>query len=135
MGSVPIHKPKLFFVSLIVEILGAIATFVTLTNMEHKDDTYWPWIFLLAGFIYYFIIYSKYRNQGARHGHEKETKHNVTNIRTVDEFIRKRTGLSNSRMEGANNTKVAGIGDKKFIQELAEEAERRANEHGHELLK
>ena len=135
MGSVPIHKPKLFFVSLLVEILGAFATFFTISNIKDSDDKYWPWIFLLAGFIYYFIIYSKYRNQGARHGHEKETKHNVTNLRTVDEFIRKKTGLSNSSMEGANNTRVGGIGDKKFIEELAEEAEKRAKENGKEILK
>ena len=134
MGSVPIHKPKLFFFSLLVEIMGIFATFATIT-IRDRDDEYWPWIFLLAGFIYYFIIYSKYRNQGARHGHEKETKHNMTNLRKVDEFIRKEHGLSNSRMQGANNTRVAGIGDKKFIQELAEEAERRANENGKEILK
>ena len=38
-------------------------------------------------------------------------------------------------MEGANNTKITGVGDKKFIEQLAEEAERRAKENGKEILR
>lgn len=134
MGSVPIHKPKLFLFSVLVEILGIFATYATML-IRDRDDEYWPWIFLLAGFVYYWIIYAKYRNQGARHGHEKETKHSISNLRQVDEFIKKKHGLSNSRMEGANNTKITGVGDKKFIEQLAEEAERRAKENGKEILR
>ena len=130
MGSVPIHKPKLILFSILVEILGMIATFVTLFIREQREDEYWPWLFLLAGFIYYLVIYAKYRNQGARHGHEKETKHNMTNLRTVDTFVKKEHGLSNSRMTGANNTSVSGLsGNKKFMEELTEEAERRIEEN------
>ena len=101
MGSVPIHKPKLFIVSFIVEILGIFA-------MLGLDDFDYNWIFLAAGFIYYGIIYGKYRNQNARHKHEVETVHETKDLRKVDEKLQVRRRLSNSRIEGANNTKVEG---------------------------
>ena len=53
-------------------------------------------------------MYSRYRNSGARHTYETETKKNVSNLRKVDNFIRSEKGLSNSTMNGANNRKVEG---------------------------
>ena len=100
MGSVPIHMPKLMTVSILVEFLGLIA--MLLVDWDYK------WSFLLAGFIYFFIMYSRYRNSGARHTYETETKKNVSNLRKVDNFIRSEKGLSNSTMNGANNRKVEG---------------------------
>lgn len=61
-----------------------------------------------SGIIYYFVIYGKYRNTGARHYHEKETKSKISNLKKVDSFVRKRTRLDRSTMEGANNKKVSG---------------------------
>ena len=98
MGSVPIHMPKLIIISMLVELLGFAA-------MLFVDSDY-RWIFLLAGLIYFFVIYSKYRNKDARHKHELETKKNITNLRKYDKYIGRRTGLSNSMMNGANNKKV-----------------------------
>jgi len=127
MGSVPIHKPKLFLMSVLVEILGLIATLFTL---NHADEEEWPWIFLLAGFVYYAIIYAKYRNQGARHSHEKETKSNMTNLRKVDVFVKKKKGMSNSTMEGANNKRVSGVtGSKKYIDKLADKAKEKIKDN------
>ena len=100
MGSVPIHMPKLFGVSCIVELLGWLATLI----MEFDYE----WIFLLSGFIYFFVMYVRYRNSNARHHHETETKRKIFNLRKMDNFIRQEKGLSNSRMEGANNTRVSG---------------------------
>lgn len=100
MGSVPIHMPKLFLVSFLVEILGLIA-------MLFVDFDY-NWLFLLSGIIYFFIMFTRYRNSNARHKYETETKTNMTNLRKVDKFIESRKGLTNSTMSGANNTKVAG---------------------------
>ena len=120
MGSVPIHMPKLWLMSALVEILGLIATLLTIFVAD-KDEN-WPWVFLLAGFIYFGIIYGKYRNKGARHRHEKETKTNMKNLRKVDNFVKKERGLSNSTMENANNTRVSGItGSKTFIEQLTNE--------------
>ena len=40
--------------------------------------------------------------------HEKETKSDMANLKQEDTYIKRRTGLSNSRIEGANNTSVNG---------------------------
>ena len=102
MGSVPIHMPKLLGVSALVEILGILA-------MLFIDWDY-SWAFLLAGFIYFFIMFSKYRNQGARHKYESETKRKMSNVRAGDRLVKRKTGLTNARIQGANNTSVSGEG-------------------------
>ena len=103
MGSVPIHMPKLLLVSFFVELAGLIAMLYT-----YSDDNNWPWLFLLSGVVYYLIIYGKYRNSGARHNHEKDTKTNMSNLVKSDKLVRREKRLSDSRMEGANNTRVDG---------------------------
>ena len=100
MGSVPIHMPKLLGVSAIVEVLGWIATL--LVNFDYEG------LFLLSGFVYLLVMYMRYRNSNARHHHEKETKTKMFNLRKLDNLIKRQKGLSNSRMTGANNTKVSG---------------------------
>lgn len=101
IGSVPIHMPKLYAISFLVEVIAFIAVLLA-------GDFKYKWLFLIAGIIYFFAMYTRYRNQDARHYHEKETEKEMKNLRTVDELIRRETGLTNSRMEGANNTKVTG---------------------------
>lgn len=100
MGSVPIHMPKLIGVSLFVEFLAALG--IQIIEWEYEG------IFLLTGIVYYLLMYGKYRNKSARHRHEAETKKTMRNIFKVDDKIKRLTGLSNSRMRGANNEKVAG---------------------------
>jgi len=108
MGSVPIHMPKLFGVSCLVEVLGWLATLIV--------DFEYEWLFLLSGFIYFFAMYMRYRNSNARHHHETETKTKMFNLRKIDNLIKRQKGLSNSRIVGANNTKVSGqnISEKVF---------------------
>ena len=106
MGSVPIHQPKLLGISALVEVLGLIL--FLLTPFVISSDNDFRWLFFLLGFVYYGYIYMKYRNKSARHYHEKETKSTMSNLRTRDDFVKKRTGLRNKRMEGANNTVVRG---------------------------
>lgn len=101
MGSVPIHMPKLFGISALIEIVALIA-FLFASDFDYR------FLFLLAGIIFFFVNYMRYRNSGARHYHETETKRNMFNIRKVDNFIKHEKGLSNSRMQGANNTTVNG---------------------------
>ena len=100
MGSVPIHMPKLFGISCLVELLGWLITLLV--------DFKYEYLFLLSGFIYFFIMYFRYRNSNARHHHETETKKKMFNLSKVDSFIKRETGLSNSKIAGANNTKVSG---------------------------
>lgn len=111
MGSVPIHMPKLLGVSALVEFLGFLAMFFV--------DFDYSWLFLLSGFIYYFIMYSKYRNKSARHSHETETKRTINNLVKKDDFVKKRTGLSRPTIEGCNNNKVSGQGfGSNFLNEI-----------------
>lgn len=100
MGSVPIHIPKLLLVSAIVEVLGFILMLFVDFDFE--------WIFLLSGFVFYFIMYSRYRNTAARHTYEKETKRQISNVKCRDDFVKRETGLSSSSIIGANNTSVKG---------------------------
>ena len=104
MGSVPIHMPKLLLVSLLIEILGSFLTVYT-----YNAEFDYSWVFLLPGVIYFLIIYSRYRNSGARHNYESETKTGVTNLLRGDRMIRHMTGLRNSSMHGANNSDLDGI--------------------------
>lgn len=99
MGSVPIHMPKLVLISFVVEILGVAAMLLV--------DWDYNWLFVLAGFVYFFIILGKYRNSNARHTYETETKTKIYNLRKVDTFVTKRTGLSNSKINGVNNTSIS----------------------------
>ncbi len=110
MGSVPIHMPKLLGISALVELLGVIMMLLTSFFVFSSDDdiSMIPALFLLSGFIYFFIIFSKYRNKSARHYHETETKREINNLVERDEFIKHKKGLSNSSMDGANNTSVKG---------------------------
>ena len=109
MGSVPIHMPKLLFMSAIVEVIGFILWIVTTPFLVFGDnDENYSWTFLTLGFIYYGLMYMRYRNKGARHYHEKETKSTMDNLQKKDDFITTRTGLKKVRMEGANNRAVRG---------------------------
>lgn len=100
MGSVPIHMPKLLGVSFLVECGGVLA-------MLFVDFDY-DWLFLLLGVIYFIIIYTRYRNDNARHKYEVETKKEISNLKEEDRLISRRTKLTNPRMVGANNTSIRG---------------------------
>ena len=100
MGSVPIHIPKLLGVSALVEILGIL-------GMLYVDWDY-SFLFLFIGFIYFISVYIKYRNSNARHTYETKTKKQILNLRKEDNFIKSKSGLSNSMIAGANNKYVAG---------------------------
>lgn len=100
MGSVPIHMPKLLGVSFLVECGGVLA-------MLFVDFDY-DWLFLLLGVIYFIIIYTRYRNDNARHKYEVETKKEISNLKEEDRLISRRTKLTNSYMIGANNTSIRG---------------------------
>lgn len=108
MGSVPIHTPKLVTVSAIIEIISFILWLVIRPFLKDSDNGDYSWVLLAGGFAYYAFIYAKYRNKGARHFHEKETKSTIDNLQKKDTFVTKRTKLKNSRIEGANNTSVRG---------------------------
>lgn len=103
MGSVPIYYPKLILISFLVEVVAFLFMITALSDVDNN------WLVLVAGIIYFMVIYFKYRNTGARHSYETETKKEVTNLRKVDDFVKKETGLSNATMRGANNKALDGV--------------------------
>ncbi len=102
MGSVPINMSKLFGVSAIVEAIGLFFWWVIFIDWDYG------WTFILLGFIFFAIMYARYRNKDARHKHEEETPSQKNNIKGYDNYVKRRTGLSNSRINGANNTSIIG---------------------------
>ena len=106
MGSVPIHMPKLIITSILVQMLSIVTwIFVDLDDMN--------WIYLLPGLAFFFVMYARYRNAGARHTYELETKRKISNLRQVDDFIKTKKGLSNSSIDGKNNDRVEGTTNSK----------------------
>ena len=101
MGSVPIHMPKLLGVSAIIQVLGLLLWWTILIDFD------FGWLMILSGFVYFSIFYSKYRNKGARHTHEKCEKTKIENVRVSDVLVGRLTKLRNSRIDGANNTSVS----------------------------
>ena len=118
MGSVPIHMPKLFIISGLLELVGIIIAIIFTTFKLLSNNSKYAWVLALTGIVFFFIKYAKYRNKGARHHHETETKKEIRNLRKVDKLIRRKTGLSNSRMSGANNTSVSGNINKSIIDSI-----------------
>jgi len=67
-----------------------------------------PLILLASGFIFYAMMYSRYRNADKRHVHEKETSTVVANLECKDSFIQSRKGLRNASISNSNHTRVEG---------------------------
>lgn len=111
MGSVPINMPKLVIISIIFELIcGALMIAI-------GED--WSWIFLLGGFIFFFLMYARYRNSNARHTYETETKRTMSNLVQGDTFIENRKKLKDAHVAGCNNTSVRGsTNSDKFIDKI-----------------
>ena len=100
MGSVPINMPRLLLISAIIEMFCFWLTVQVDSDVE--------WVFLTIGVAFYLIMYNRYRNKSARHRHELETKNKVDNLREVDNLLKRRNHLSNSKIVGMNNRSVNG---------------------------
>ena len=106
MGSVPLNTSRLFLVSSIIEIISVIIGFIVFSSIE--NCSIWIMVFfLLPGFIYYSHIHKRYRNDNARHMHEKETKNTISNLKSNDSFLEERKRLSSSTINGKNNNLVS----------------------------
>ena len=103
MGSVPINMPKLFIISAIIEII-----FICLIPYVDSDDGA-QFLLLLPGIIFYYFMYSRYRNKEARHKYELETKNKISNIQQKDVFIEERKKLRNREIIGCNNKTIKGV--------------------------
>ena len=110
MGSVPINMPLLIVVSVIIEfLLGSLGIFLFIvTSSGDDDDNTFFLALLLSGFIYYGIMYARYRNKDARHVYENETKHTVENIKRYDNLLNKGIKSNNPDIENRNDSKIEG---------------------------
>jgi len=64
--------------------------------------------FLLAGPIYFFAVYYRYRNKDKRHFHEKETPAQMSNLQSYDNFRERLTRQNSKRLKGENGRRVEG---------------------------
>ena len=78
------------------------------SSSDDNEAALAPLLFLLSGFIFYGIMYARYRNADKRHYHEKETSAVVANLQVGDALLKNMKGLSNSSMPGANQSRVEG---------------------------
>ena len=123
MGSVPINMPLLIGISAIIEaiciVVGLMLFFAIAASDSEDSNPLVALLIFLGGFIFYGIMYARYRNKGARHTYEKETHHMIKNIIRKDELLEHRKGLRNSQLKNRNDEKIEGdsIQPKKSILE------------------
>lgn len=100
-----------------MDLITLIFTLVPIaaSNDDSSAAAAAPLLLLLSGFVFYFYIYSRYRNADKRHSHERETSAHVENLAVSDVLLKNQKGLTNAKMRGANQTRVEGAlntGDK-----------------------
>lgn len=95
----------------ILRILFALDFFNGTQIQENRDIV---WFLLVGGFVYFFAMVKKYRNQDARHTYEFETKNEVTHLDCVDEFLYNEHGVTTSRIAKENSTDLIGNDLKKI---------------------
>lgn len=106
MGSIPINMAKLFIVSVIVEFFGFIAA-LTISRVPDNDTDY-GWLLLLSGFVFFGVMYMRYRNSNARHSYESETNCDVKNMEASDQREYTMEGVKLNYMSDANNMDLKG---------------------------
>lgn len=100
----------------LVHALGALDAFGTLDGSmvlasggdSEGDIRYLGLLLLLSGFIFYGVVYLRYRNTDKRHRHESETEARMLEVRAADHHVDTKKGVRHSRMKGANNGDVRG---------------------------
>lgn len=117
MGSVPINMTKLWVVSILLELFGGILATILGSDLVNWNSNY-RWALLLPGIIFFAVMYSRYRNSGARHTYEKETSNEMTNMSMIDDYLERRNGLEESSIEGANNEQVNGNHSTDFVSQI-----------------
>jgi hypothetical protein len=85
-----------------------IAAVAASEKSDSELGVFAPMLLCLAGFIYYAMIFSRYRNTDKRHGHEKETTASVLNMQQYDQLVEHRTNLRNSTLSGRNEMQIEG---------------------------
>lgn len=90
-----------------VDLLGQ--TILASGDSSSGDPRLFGLLFFLSGFIFYGLMYVRYRNSDKRHRHEAETEARMVDVRAFDQQVDTQTGVKNSKMKGANNHEVRGV--------------------------
>jgi len=92
-----------------VSILSSInSTTLSFAFANSEGGAYAVFTILLAGPIYFAVIYGRYRNKDKRHLHEKETPVRMSNLQSYDQFVEHLKGQRSRTLKGANNKRVEG---------------------------
>lgn len=84
------------------------ASSLIVASASDGDWTAIGFLFFFAGFVFYGIMFLRYRNADKRYHHESRTRTQRNNLQARDDFVKSQKGLSNSKLRGANNTEVSG---------------------------
>ncbi|MDR2197669.1 MAG: hypothetical protein LBO07_06885 [Coriobacteriales bacterium] len=79
-----------------------------LFDSDSNGGAYAGLVLLASGFLYYALIYRRYRNQDKRHRHERETRAAIENVQVFDQFRQHRKGLRSAAMVGRNDELIEG---------------------------
>ncbi len=114
MGSVPINKSKLSFVTFLIEFFSISIAVVLFSLIMKSEDGFKFGLALLAmsvvpGIIFNAAKKSKYRNMDARFVHEKETTSSIEKLETKDDLLEKKTGVTTNMMRDRNERQVYGV--------------------------
>lgn len=85
-----------------------LAEVTVLASTDSGDWSSVGLLFFAAGFVFYAVMYLRYRNTDKRYQHESRTRTVTHDMRARDEKVRSLKGLKNSRMRGANHRSVKG---------------------------
>lgn len=112
VGSVPMNLGRLWpitiMIGLILEALAGLAYIAVTKSGREIGDGLKIGLFavpIIVAIIVFCCVYNRYRNTGARHHFESETKINVSNINGYDNKI-DHFETTSSSMSGANNKAV-----------------------------
>ena len=104
MGSVPIDVKKFYLILSMVGICLLLGIIIPSLRFLIAIAIVIFAILIIGG----SIIGLNYNNVVKIHHHESETKKTISNPRKSDKFIKHLKGLSNARMQNANNRNVNG---------------------------
>jgi hypothetical protein len=92
-----------------IELLNQVV--LASSDSSEGDPRILGLLLFLSGFVYYGLIYLRYRNTDKRHLHESETEARMLNVQAFDQHIEHKKGVKHSKMKGANNHEVRARSD------------------------
>jgi hypothetical protein len=88
--------------------LNTLFAALLLSNDDSDTAALIPLLLCLAGFIYFAIMYARYRNSDKRHLHEQETPATILNLQQYDQLNKHLKRLRNSSMNDRNDHLLEG---------------------------